>query len=373
MTSVSSTDTSTETSTDTSAILRRPDRLYDGYVFDLDGTVYLGNALLPGAADVIARVRGLGRRTVFLSNNPTRDPQMYADKLGGLGIATPSTNRQPGGHRAPVAEGHPPGRPGLRHQRGALKRAWRRPESGSPRTPRRSTSSSRATTAPSSTASCRTPSTRCGSTSVPGSSPPTPTASAPCPAAAASPTPPSIVAAIEACTGVTCEANLGKPGAEMLRPCSGCSACPPTAADDRRPALHRHRHGRTAGMDSALVLTGETTPAMAALFRRTAPRPGSSTGSTTWHPSRSVTGRARRQRATADGRRCRPGISGTRQPGPRRVAWPPAAIPRTRGGGGGDDATCDHRVVDGDGGIGACGSCCRARARVFPHGSGRAV
>ena len=27
-----------------SAILRRPDRLYDGYVFDLNGTVYLGRA-----------------------------------------------------------------------------------------------------------------------------------------------------------------------------------------------------------------------------------------------------------------------------------------------------------------------------------------
>ena len=25
---------------------------------------------------------------MFLSNNPTRDPQMYADELGGLGIAT---------------------------------------------------------------------------------------------------------------------------------------------------------------------------------------------------------------------------------------------------------------------------------------------
>ena len=70
------------------SILRRPDRVYDGYVFDLDGTVYLGTALLPGAGEVIAAIRERGWRTVFLSNNPTRDPQMYADKLGGLGIAT---------------------------------------------------------------------------------------------------------------------------------------------------------------------------------------------------------------------------------------------------------------------------------------------
>jgi len=70
------------------AVLRRPDRFYDGDVFDLDGTVHLGKALLPGAGEVIASIRKRGCRTVFLSNNPTRDPQMYADKLGGLGIAT---------------------------------------------------------------------------------------------------------------------------------------------------------------------------------------------------------------------------------------------------------------------------------------------
>ena len=29
---------------------------------------------------------------MFLSNNPTRDPQMYADKLGTLGIPTPVTD-----------------------------------------------------------------------------------------------------------------------------------------------------------------------------------------------------------------------------------------------------------------------------------------
>jgi uncharacterized membrane protein YphA (DoxX/SURF4 family) len=45
--------------------------------------------ITPGATDAIASVRALGRRTVFLSNNPTRDPRMYADKLGTLGISTP--------------------------------------------------------------------------------------------------------------------------------------------------------------------------------------------------------------------------------------------------------------------------------------------
>jgi HAD superfamily hydrolase (TIGR01450 family) len=68
--------------------LRLPDRLFDGYVFDLDGTVYLGDHALPGAARLIAALRDLGRRIVFVSNNPTRDAAEYAAKLSGLGIPT---------------------------------------------------------------------------------------------------------------------------------------------------------------------------------------------------------------------------------------------------------------------------------------------
>ena len=67
-----------------------PDRIFGGYVFDLDGTVYLGDALLPGAADAVARLRGAGSRAVFLTNNPTSLPADYAAKLTRLGIpATP--------------------------------------------------------------------------------------------------------------------------------------------------------------------------------------------------------------------------------------------------------------------------------------------
>jgi arabinose operon protein AraL len=64
----------------------RPTRLYDAYIFDLDGTVFLGNALLPTAGDTIATLRSLGRRTVFLSNNPTRTRQEYVAKLTRLGV-----------------------------------------------------------------------------------------------------------------------------------------------------------------------------------------------------------------------------------------------------------------------------------------------
>ncbi len=75
-----------ETSADDLSVL--PDRLYEGYVFDLDGTIYLGDVLLPGARRLIETLRVLGKRVIFLSNNPTRDPQTYAAKLTRLGIET---------------------------------------------------------------------------------------------------------------------------------------------------------------------------------------------------------------------------------------------------------------------------------------------
>src|SRR5919199_976602 len=68
-----------------------PDRLYEGYVFDLDGTIYLGDELLPGAERLILKLRELDKRVVFLSNNPTKDPEMYAEKLTDLGIDTPAS------------------------------------------------------------------------------------------------------------------------------------------------------------------------------------------------------------------------------------------------------------------------------------------
>jgi len=66
--------------------LRRPTRLFAGYAFDLDGTVYLGDRLLPGADRTIAAVRVAGRRVVFISNNPLRTRAQYAAKLTALGI-----------------------------------------------------------------------------------------------------------------------------------------------------------------------------------------------------------------------------------------------------------------------------------------------
>jgi len=57
---------------------------------DLDGTVYRGDRLLPGADDGIARLRTAGIDPVFLSNNATRRPADYRAKLAGFGIEAPA-------------------------------------------------------------------------------------------------------------------------------------------------------------------------------------------------------------------------------------------------------------------------------------------
>ncbi len=68
-----------------------PVRRFSGYAFDLDGTVYLDDELLPGAASVIGHIRDEGGRIVFATNNPLRTADQYAAKLTRLGIpAEPS-------------------------------------------------------------------------------------------------------------------------------------------------------------------------------------------------------------------------------------------------------------------------------------------
>ena len=67
---------------DTSAAPR-----YDGYILDLDGTIYLGEQLIPGAREAVKRLHEVGRRVVYLSNKPLEPRSSYAAKLNRLGIA----------------------------------------------------------------------------------------------------------------------------------------------------------------------------------------------------------------------------------------------------------------------------------------------
>jgi len=69
--------------------MKNAEDLYSAYIFDQDGTIYLGSRLLPGAAETVSALRAAGRRTIFLSNNPTKTREQYAQKLSGMGIPTP--------------------------------------------------------------------------------------------------------------------------------------------------------------------------------------------------------------------------------------------------------------------------------------------
>ncbi|MGC3954919.1 MAG: HAD-IIA family hydrolase [Propionicimonas sp.] len=61
-------------------------RWYGAYVFDLDGTIYLGDGLLPGAREVLERIRAHGAAVRFVSNNPTLRLVDYRAKLERLGL-----------------------------------------------------------------------------------------------------------------------------------------------------------------------------------------------------------------------------------------------------------------------------------------------
>ncbi len=65
---------------------------FDAYIFDLDGTVYLGGVLLPRAGETIQALRKRGARTVFLSNNPTHTRNEYTQRLAKLGLVTEPTD-----------------------------------------------------------------------------------------------------------------------------------------------------------------------------------------------------------------------------------------------------------------------------------------
>lgn len=60
---------------------------YQTYLIDLDGVVYRGDQLLPGAQDFIARLQATGRAFRFISNNSMASPGDVAAKLRRLGIA----------------------------------------------------------------------------------------------------------------------------------------------------------------------------------------------------------------------------------------------------------------------------------------------
>ncbi|HHT40122.1 MAG TPA: HAD hydrolase-like protein [Actinomyces sp.] len=74
--------------TDTKSHLKFPTEFYDAYIFDMDGTIYLGDHLLPGVKRFIEELRRRDIPIRYLSNNPTKDPEQYVEKLEMLGLPT---------------------------------------------------------------------------------------------------------------------------------------------------------------------------------------------------------------------------------------------------------------------------------------------
>jgi len=58
------------------------------FLFDLDGTVYLGNQLLPGARELSDYLGAQNVPYYFLTNNSSRSREDYAAKLTGFGLTT---------------------------------------------------------------------------------------------------------------------------------------------------------------------------------------------------------------------------------------------------------------------------------------------
>lgn len=59
------------------------------FLLDMDGTVNLGDRLLPGAREFFDLLPRQGREFLFLTNNSSRHGRHYADKLSRLGLPVP--------------------------------------------------------------------------------------------------------------------------------------------------------------------------------------------------------------------------------------------------------------------------------------------
>ncbi len=59
------------------------------FLFDLDGTIYLGNELLPGARELLAHLDEQTRAYYFLTNNSSRSRADYSQKLAAYGLEAP--------------------------------------------------------------------------------------------------------------------------------------------------------------------------------------------------------------------------------------------------------------------------------------------
>lgn len=56
------------------------------YLFDMDGTLYLGNRLYDFTKELLAEIRRTGGKYLFITNNSSKSVTAYVQKLAGMGI-----------------------------------------------------------------------------------------------------------------------------------------------------------------------------------------------------------------------------------------------------------------------------------------------
>lgn len=56
------------------------------FLFDMDGTLYLGDQLYTFTKDLLIKIRETGGRYLFMTNNSSKSVKAYIEKLGKLGI-----------------------------------------------------------------------------------------------------------------------------------------------------------------------------------------------------------------------------------------------------------------------------------------------
>ncbi|MDX6633896.1 MAG: glycerol-phosphatase [Solirubrobacterales bacterium] len=59
---------------------------FDGLLVDLDGVVWIGREPVPGSPEALRALLEAGKRIVFVTNNPGKQPSAYAERLRELGV-----------------------------------------------------------------------------------------------------------------------------------------------------------------------------------------------------------------------------------------------------------------------------------------------
>ena len=55
------------------------------FIFDMDGTIYLGDDFIDGAVELLENIKKSGKDFVFLTNNSSKNRRIYCEKLAGMG------------------------------------------------------------------------------------------------------------------------------------------------------------------------------------------------------------------------------------------------------------------------------------------------